>query len=290
MTRPSQVRRRSTVPLLREFDLDVDGTRIRCWEAGHGIPLILLHGSGAGVSMMSNYKQFVPYATQTFRVVGTDLIGFGHSARKSALPYFDLELWVRQAQSLIDWCAEDSVVVLGHSLSGALALRVAARDSRVSGVVTTGTMGAPARPGGRRPRWRFPETREELRTQVERTVARPELVDEAELDAREAIIRTPGYREYFQRMFSDDADFHIDAAALSENELKSISCPALLMHGMDDRSFAPEESSLALARRIPNADVHVLSNCAHSVALEQPRKLYEAVMTLVADLPHRVQV
>ena len=49
------------------------------------------------------------------------------------------------------------------------------------------------------------------------------------------------------------------------------------MHGKNDESFAPEETSLVLADKLANADVLILAQCAHSVALEHPDKFVAAV-------------
>src|SRR5699024_9136717 len=129
-------------------------------------PLLLLHGSGPGASTHGNWRLILEPLSQHFHVIATDLIGFGMSDRKSQTPYFDFDLWVRQAKNAVDLFDrnDDGVNVLGHSLSGAIALKLAGIDSRVKRVVTTGTMGVPMdlNPSLERV-WTFPETTEDLR-------------------------------------------------------------------------------------------------------------------------------
>src|SRR4051812_9033282 len=124
---------------LNEFDVPFEDTTIHCWEGGNGFPVLMLHGSGAGASTFGNWKRVIEPLSQRFRVLAADLVGFGQSGRKSAKPYFDIEMWVRQGEHLLKRFARDHVGVIGHSLSGALALRLAARNPRVTRVMTTGT-------------------------------------------------------------------------------------------------------------------------------------------------------
>ena len=161
--------------------------------------------------------------------------------------------------------------IVGHSLSGALALKLAAVEPRVTRVLTTGTMGAsfPCRPGTRL--WRYPEGREALRQAVETTVWNKQLIDEAELDYRSRILTAPGYRAYYESMFSGDKQHYIDASAVSEDELRKVQAQVLMMHGRHDVNFPPESTSLVLSRSL-RADVWLLDRCAHSVALEHPGK------------------
>lgn len=267
---------------LRELDLPFEGTTIHCWAGGQGMPLVLLHGSGAGCATFSNFKRVVDPLSAKFHVLAADLIGFGKSGRKSTEPYFDMGMWVRQARCLIDFFPDAKVGLVGHSLSGPIVLKAAARNPRVAGVITTGTAGVSntATSGG--PAWRFPETRQEVRAAIERTLYDKSLADDAEVESRLSVLQEPGYREYFTRMFGGDKAALLQASALADDDLSGISCPLTLMHGAQDASFSPEDTSLRIAKKIPHADVIILNRCAHSVALEHPRKFIAAVeMTLI---------
>jgi 2-hydroxymuconate-semialdehyde hydrolase len=265
---------------LGEYDIPFEDTTIHCWEGGRGIPLLMLHGSGAGASTPGNYKRVLDPLTEHFHVLAADLVGFGQSGRRTREPYFDMEMWGRQAEHLIARLPEGPVGVVGHSLSGAIALKLAGRNRRVAAVLTTGTMGTsfPTKPGLRG--WMFPESREQLRQFAEGTVYTNSLIDDAELDHRSSILYAPGYREYFSSMFSRERQYYIDASALSADELRRIECPVLMMHGAQDASFPPENTELVLAKSIPQADVVILGRCGHSVALEYPEKFLAAASLL----------
>jgi 2-hydroxymuconate-semialdehyde hydrolase len=230
----------------------------------------MLHGSGAGASIPGNYRRVIEPLSRKYHVLAADLVGFGLSGRKSAKPYFDMDMWVRQARHLIQRFDGD-VGAIGHSLSGALVLKLAAAEQRVTRVMTTGTMGAsfPCVAGTRL--WRYPETRELLRQSIETTVWKKALIDEAEIDYRLRILTQPGYREYYESMFDDDKQHYIDKSAVTAEELGRIKAKVLMMHGRQDVSFPAEHTCMVLSRSL-QADVWLINNCAHSVALEYPAK------------------
>lgn len=262
---------------ITERDVPFEGTTIHLYEGGEGFPICLFHGSGTGAATLSNFRAILGPLASTFRVIAADLVGYGQSGLKPAEPYFDMAMWSRQVAHVIGLADAPRVGLIGHSLSGALVLKAAAICPAVAGVVTTGTMGvaAPRRHGSRG--WVFPETQDQLLAQVRNTVTDPSLIDAAELDRRRAVLDRPGYRDYFTRMFDGQQESFIGASAVTAGELAAIRCPAILFHGNDDRSFAPEATSIPLARGIADADVVLLANCAHSVALERPERFLDIV-------------
>jgi 2-hydroxymuconate-semialdehyde hydrolase len=268
------------VSLLREFDTSFEGTNIHYWRGGSGKPLIFLHGSGAGVGTMSNFRKVLDPLSRDFEIVAADLIGFGKSGRRVVQPYYDIEMWTRQVQHLMGFFPADKIGLIGHSLSGSIALKVACRNPKVSGVLTTGTTGARSEEVKDGPRWTFPDGREQIRQQVERTLFNKSLAEEEEINNRLTVLSAPGYREYFEKMFSRERSFYLNEAALTSEELAGIECSVVLMHGANDASFKPAETSLLLAKGIPRADVVVLAECAHSVALEYPEKFIANVRLL----------
>ena len=266
---------------LNEFDIPFEDTTVHCWEGGSGFPILMLHGSGAGASTPGNYRRVIEPLSRKYRILAADLVGFGLSGRKSAPPYFDMDMWVRQGRLLLSRLDAPAVGIVGHSLSGALALKLAAVEPRVTRVLTTGTMGAsfPCRPGTRL--WRYPEGRDALRQGVETTVWNKRLIDDAEIDYRARILNAPGYRAYYESMFSGDKQHYIDASAVSEDELRNVQAEVLMMHGRQDVNFPPESTCLVLSRSL-HADVWLLDRCAHSVALEYPEKFLAGVDLLFA--------
>jgi 2-hydroxymuconate-semialdehyde hydrolase len=188
-----------------------------------------------------------------------------------------MDMWLHQVRTLMDYTKDDRIVLVGHSLSASFALKTAARDPRVSGVVATAPFGISYQVPADTKGWTLPLQRDALRSQVERTVYNPNYIDDSEIDLRWATLSRPGYRDYFTRMYPHGRQYYLDASALNEEELAAITCPVVLMHGANDVSFGPEKTSLVLARKIPSADVMILNRCGHSIALEYPEKFISTV-------------
>lgn len=266
---------------LSEGDTSFDGINVHFWEGGSGFPILMIHGSGPGASTLGNWRLVLEPLAERYHIVAADLIGFGRSGRKKAPPYFDFDLWLRQAEHMLERFPEREVGIIGHSLSGAIALKLAARHARVTKVLTTGSMGARFTPNEHTERvWTFPETRDDLRATAECLVYDKSVITAEYLDNRMKVLHSDGYADYFRAMFAGDKQGYIDAAVLSDEELKSVRCDVLMVHGRNDQPFPYELTTLPIAEKLPQADVLALGRCGHSPALEHPAKLLKAVEAL----------
>ena len=101
--------------------LKVDGVRLHCVESGEGPVLVLIHGLGA---YTFSFRKVIPELARRFRVIALDLKGFGYSERP---PHGDYSL---TEQARLVWKALGQLgvsrgAVLGHSMGGAVAMRLA---------------------------------------------------------------------------------------------------------------------------------------------------------------------
>jgi 2-hydroxymuconate-semialdehyde hydrolase len=83
--------------------------------------------------------------------------------------------------------------------------------------------------------------------------------------------------------FGDDKQRYVEASLLTPTELSRIRCKVTMMHGRNDRPFPAEPLTLSIAKSIPQADVVLLGQCSHSIAMEYPHKLIDAVRTLFSQ-------
>lgn len=264
-----------------EHDFDFEGLTVHCWEAGTGFPILMIHGSGPGASTLGNWRAVMGPLAREFHVFAMDLVGFGLSARKAKPPYFDVALWLRQCQAMAARMPGQALGVIGHSLSGALALRLAAVESRVTKVLTTATMGARFTPNEYTVRtWTFPRDRAELRRAAEGLIHNHALIDETYLTNREKVLFQGDYAAYFSSMFAGDKQQYIDAALLTPDELARVRCGVTMLHGRNDPGFPAEPLTLTLAKSLPQADIVLIGNCSHSIAMEHPTKLLAAARLL----------
>ena len=97
---------------LQESDIEFQDIPIHIWEGGEGYPILVLPGSGAGASTIGNFGRVIEPLAKRYKILAADRIGFALSGRKSHEPFFDMDMWVDQADFLaqrlsksgIGWC------------------------------------------------------------------------------------------------------------------------------------------------------------------------------------------
>ena len=110
-------------------------------DEGNGDAVLLIHGSGPGVTAWANWRTVLTALSQTFRVIAPDMVGFGYTARPADATY-DLDYWVTHALGFLDALGVDQTHIVGNSFGGALALALAIRaPTRVDRIVLMGAAG-----------------------------------------------------------------------------------------------------------------------------------------------------
>ena len=273
---------------LEERYADVKAVRIRYFVGGSGQPLILVHGlTGAA----SNWVDLVPRLSERFRLLVPDLPGHGGSAPLPAAPsldaYAERVFLLAQREGLLP------AAVVGHSLGGVVALRVALRHPEaVRAVVLAGSAGiasatrwaefwisvlALSRPGRLAAPVRDVVARSSLLRRIVFTrwmVADPLAPSGS---AVEGLLAGPG--------------LHTDVAAAGQAlvrddprlDLERVRCPALVVWGARDYQV-PVEDAFEYARRL-GAPLRVIADCGHLLIAERPDACFDAITAFVDSLP-----
>lgn len=118
-------------PTLEAHYVRAGTVRLRYARAGHGRPVVLLHGYGES---LVTWRPLFDALSADADVIALDLPGAGLSDKVggSSTPY-GLASVILQALDALD--AGDSVVIVGHSLGGAVAAAAANGSSRVGALV-----------------------------------------------------------------------------------------------------------------------------------------------------------
>ncbi|MFA5957904.1 alpha/beta fold hydrolase [Hyphomicrobium sp.] len=274
------------MPFSQGIKFEFEGIPVHVIEGGTGFPLLLIHGSGPGASTYANWRLILEPLTRRYHIFGMDLIGFGASGRRAAPPYFDVDFWLRQCRAMIDRMPGERIGVIGHSLSAALALKLAASEPRIAKVLTTGSMGAPFEINeGTIRTWSFPNDRDELVALAETLIYDHKHITEAYIENRIATLwKDQAYRDYFTSMFAGDQRRFVTEALVSDDELRRIKIPVSMLHGRNDIAF-PAEVTMQIAASLPQADIALLARCSHSIALEFPEKVLSACHMLFGEEP-----
>ncbi len=262
--------------------LDFDSTsrylegecRLHYHEAGSGPTLILLHGSGPGVSGWSNFRGNFPVFAERFRTVVMDMPGFG----RSDLPTLD-RAYPRVAADhvarLLDGLGVDRAHLLGNSMGGYVALEFAlAYPDRVERIVGMGPGGLAANIVGPEPsegarrlgEFMMAPSKAAMAAWVDTMVANKAVVDDELIEERLANAMAPGAMQSAIAIFASLGQ-HPEAVPMWAR-VRGIKAPTLITWGRDDRML-PVEGALFGFRQMPNAELHLFSRCGHWAQVER---------------------
>jgi pimeloyl-ACP methyl ester carboxylesterase len=245
---------------------------IFCAEYGEATPgrppLVLVHGAGGTHLHWPPQLRRLPGE----HVYALDLPGHGQSQKRDPAPKPEalIEAYAETVLGLLDHLEVPRAVVVGHSLGGAVALRLALDyPERVAGLGLVGT-------GAR------------LRVAPELLAA-----PAADFDATvgEIIQRVfgpetpvPLKRLAHARMLAMDphvlrADWLACDAFDVRDRLGEITVPAVVVTGTADQ-MTPEKHARRLAESLPGSKLCLVPGAGHMVMLEQPQAVAQALLSL----------
>lgn len=229
--------------------------------------VVLIHGVGGSHLNWPRDLRRLPKAA----VVALDLPGHG---RSDGPGYDTIENYLAVLIGFLDATATNRVVIVGHSMGGAIAqLAALACPQRVAGLVLIGT-GA--------------------RLQGGPTVLERQKSDSG--NVIDSILRSAWAEstpEELKRLGRQPLDkiapqvIHDDLRACKRfdlvGRLGEIGAPTLVICGQEDHMTPPEYSKY-LAENIPGARLTIIENGGHMVALEQARAVANAVTEFIQHL------
>jgi len=238
-------------------------------------PVLWLHGSGPGVTALTNWQGALEELSGDFYNIAPDVVGFGDSTHPDPPPQgigAFTALRVQTLVALLDQLGVDQVDLVGNSMGGIVGLCLAlAHPERVRRIVLMGAGGAPLplSPGLLSLILFYDNASvESMRQLLTNFVADPAVFgDQLDQIAAERIPRAT--RPEVER--SHRATFALagDPLPINDEALKAITHPVLLIHGDTDRVI-PLEASTWYAKHLPNARLEVISNAGHWLQIEHP--------------------
>jgi 2-hydroxymuconate-semialdehyde hydrolase len=252
-------------------------------DAGAGPPVVLMHGSGPGVTAYANWRMAIPPLAAQNRVLALDVAGFGYTERDPGAVY-DMDYWVGHVLGFLDALGLPRVNLIGNSFGGALALALAARHpERVDRVVMMGAAGTHFKlTPGLDAVWGYQPSLENMRRLFDVFVYDKALVTEDLLRSRYQASMRPGSQETYASLFPAPRQRHVDRLATPEDKVRAIDKEVLLIHGRDDL-IVPLESSLKLLQMLPRAQLHVFSQCGHWTQVEKTARFCRLVGDFLSE-------
>jgi pimeloyl-ACP methyl ester carboxylesterase len=278
-------------PAFEERRLDVRATSLRYFVGGAATgaapPVVLVHGFAGAAS---NWSVLAPLLAASFRLIVPDLPGHGGSTPLPAAP--NLAGFADRVASIVEREDAAGAVVVGHSMGGIVALRLAARrpelvrglvlaaaagistTTRAAEIFLTGT--SLIGPGRRVAVFRRRIARSpRLRSLVFDAISAS---DAGALSEAAALGFLSGSRQY--------SDILTAARALAREDvhrdLEQVRSPAFVLWGARDRQV-PVDDAFEYARRL-RAPVRVIPDCGHLLIGERPEACADAIEAFATAL------
>lgn len=262
---------------------DANGIKTNYLEAGKGDPVVLIHGSGPGVTSYANWRVVLPALAENFRVLAPDMVGFGFTERPANIEY-GLQTWADQVVGLMDTLELPTAHMVGNSFGGAIALRIATQHpDRVGKLVLMGSMGVPFPiTEGLERVWGYEPSFENMRKVLDVFAYSRDLVNDELAEVRYRGSIQPGFQESFAAMFPAPRQRWVEAMCTPEDDIRRLPHRTLIVHGREDQVI-PVQTSLRLMELIDNADLSVFSHCGHWSMIERTEDFNRNVSEFFSD-------
>jgi len=242
-------------------------------DVGEGEVVLLIHGSGLGVSAYANWHKVWPELAKDRRVIAPDMLGFGYSARPEGITY-TMDVWVQQTIDLMDALGIKKADVVGNSFGGALALSMAINSpDRVGKIVLMGAMGIEFNlTYGLDRVWGYEPSVEFMRSVLELFVYNKDRITQELAEIRYKASIEPGFQESFSSMFPYPRQASVTMMASDEEDIKKIKHKTLIVHGRNDMVI-PVGNAYKLFDLIDDSQLHIFSKCGHWTQIERKRQI-----------------
>jgi poly(3-hydroxyalkanoate) depolymerase len=263
--------------------VDVDGVRLRTSVRGAGPPVLLITGLGASLDLAAPFEREL--AARRRQVISFDAPGVGQST-----PYARprrMRGVARTVERMLDALGLDAVDVLGVSLGGVVAQQLAHQaPHRVRRLVLAATgPGLGGVPGSARVLLSLATPRRYTQPDYYRRIAGRVYGGEARRDPDSLLhgslarfVDRPSLRGYLGQLYAISGWTSIPW-------LHRLRHATLVLAG-DDDPIVPLVNAKILARRIPDAHLHVVPGGGHLFLLERPAETARLVARfLTTDNP-----
>lgn len=275
--------------------VNIDGVKIRCFYAGKGDTIVLLHGAGVDSAMMS-WSEVMEKLSQKYHVIAPDLPGYGGSDRIKG--EYSLDFYTEIIKGLIEELRCTPVVLGGLSLGGGISLNLALKYPELIRLLI------PVDPWGifqKLPyhRLTYWYTRSRLNENIYKWTGKyssfirwtieyslfgdkSRVTDDLVNEVQKAMLEPGAGQPFISFQKSEITKKGLKTDLFSR--LHEIEIPTLLVHGSEDKSV-PLKDALNASQIIPNCKLHIMQGCKHWPQKERPEEFVEIVSKFL-NLPH----
>lgn len=265
--------------------INAGGVKTYFLTSGDGEPVVLLHGSAAGVSAVHNWQHSMsPLARAGFSVYAPEFVGYGRTEKPAWAN--NIEAKEKHILDFMDALCLECVYLVGNSMGGRVSLGIAAsRPDRVKKMVLLGSAGLrlarPSKDVLEIPNFR--PSKGTMRKMLEYIYYDKSIVTEEMLEQRYQMSLLPGadqaLKSFMKGFVEADGSLHLWDM---ESSLPKIKLPTLLLWGKGDR-LVPVSLGEKMSKILPNARLVVIDKCGHSVQIEHPQKFNDLVINFFSS-------
>ncbi|HSS81983.1 MAG TPA: alpha/beta fold hydrolase [Gaiellaceae bacterium] len=270
----------TSLPGFEERFLEARGSRMRYLVAGEGDALVLVHGLGGAAA---NWRALAPLLLPGKRLIVPELPGHGGSPPLPAAP--SLNPYADQLGLLLEHEGTAPAAVVGHSLGGAIALRLAIRrPEAVSSLVLAAAAGISSATRSARYALTITGILKPARKIAPHRgrVAQSALLKQL-VFGRWGASDPPALAPAVVEAFLEGPAWHTDTLSASRAlvrddlrlDLDRVRCPALVLWGARDNQL-PIGDAFEYARRL-HAPLRVIADCGHLLIGERPEACADAI-------------
>ena len=273
------------------LSVEIDGAKINYTsnvKSQQALTLVLIHGFGASIE---SWFDVHPALAAKWQVVRLDLLGHGFTDKPESGDYSP-QGYARLATRFIEKLGLKRVVLVGHSMGGAIALLITMAPSKsfdIAGLVLIASSGYPQKP---------PFFIEDLRDPFKRFVS---TLIPAEQRTRYVLERiffvksrlTPERVQRYAHFAALPGSHHAatQTALLIQPpnieqlsaQIKQINVPTLIVWGDQDR-VVPLDNAYRFNKDIKNSTLRILPQTGHMSPEERPKQVIEAILTFASTL------
>jgi 2-hydroxymuconate-semialdehyde hydrolase len=251
-------------------------------------PIVFVHGSGPGVTALTNWAWLIGELGDEFHCIAPDVLGFGDSSHPDPAPqglgpFTDLR--VDTLLGLLDALGLGQVTLVGNSMGGIISIALALRaPERVRALVLMGTGGAPVplTPGLLQLITFYDDpTAANMASLLTQFVHDPGHFGD-DLDAIAAQRLPRATRPEVERSHRATFGPGGDGLGFTPERIATITQPTLVVHGDDDR-IVPMASGEWFAEHLPNARLEIFPDTGHWLQIERGPECAALLRTFVGD-------
>ncbi len=239
--------------------------------AGQGPVLVMMHFLGGSTR---EWEEVVTFLGGDLRSVRLDLPGFGLSA---AVPGYSVEAMADRVEATLREAAVDQFILVGHSMSGKVAMVLARRfedrgDHRLLGMVLVAPSPPSPEPFSEDKRSSMIETLGTERDgDFER--ARRYITKNEERDISAAVVERAAGDVLQMNRAAWLAWLNSGSKEDWADRVQTLSLPVLVVAGEVDRSLGPDQQKALTLPHLKNAHLAIVAGVSHLIPMERPEQM-----------------